>query len=105
MRIIFDQGVSRPLRDLLPGHEIKTSGQMGWSELKNGDLLRAAEDAHFEALVTTDKQMRYQQNLRGRKIRILVLPTTEWSDIREHVESVRTAIDTTAVGEYREIFW
>ena len=77
MRILFDQGTPAPLRQLLRGHNVSTAYEMGWSELANGDLLAAAE-ADFDALVTTDQNLRYQQDLAGRRLAILVLPTTSW---------------------------
>jgi hypothetical protein len=65
MRVQFDQGTPAPLRRSLTGHTVSTAYEMGWTELDNGALLRAAE-SDFDALVTTDKSLRYQQNLAGR---------------------------------------
>ena len=64
MKILFDHGTPVPLRRSLPGHEVSTAYEMGWAELPNGDLLAAAEK-DFQALITTDKNLRYQQNLAG----------------------------------------
>lgn len=75
MRVLFDQGTPVPLRQWLSGHTVETAYERGWSQLSNGDLLSKAE-AEFEAMVTTDKNLRYQQNAVGRRIAILVLPTT-----------------------------
>jgi hypothetical protein len=61
MKVIFDTCVPRPLRKLLPGHEIRTAQEMGWDKLQNGDLIRAAEP-QFEAMVTSDQNLKYQQN-------------------------------------------
>ena len=72
--ILFDQGTPTPLRHALAGHTVPTAYEMDWAELENGDLLAAAEAQRFEVLVTTDKNLRYQQNLAGRKIAIFVLP-------------------------------
>lgn len=80
MRILFDQGVPVPLRRELPDHDIRTAAEIGWSDLANGDLLNAAESL-FDLLITTDQNLRYQQNLTGRKIAILVLKTTSWPRI------------------------
>ena len=80
MKILFDHGTPVPLRRSLPGHEISTAYEMGWAELQNGDLLTAAEK-DFQAFITTDKNLRYQQNLAGRRLAILVLPTTSWPHI------------------------
>jgi hypothetical protein len=66
MRILFDQGTPVPLRNVLIGHEVGTAFEMGWSELDNGELLAAAE-ASFDAFITTDQSLRYQQNLPSRR--------------------------------------
>jgi hypothetical protein len=75
MRILFDQGNPVPLRLHLANHFIETAFELGWSTLENGALLAAAEDS-FDLLITTDQKLRYQQNLAGGKLRILVLMTT-----------------------------
>jgi len=64
MRIIFDQATPVPIRPYLEGHTVRTAAQQGWDKLKNGDLLNAAEAAAFDLLLTTDKNIGYQQNLR-----------------------------------------
>jgi predicted nuclease of predicted toxin-antitoxin system len=100
MKILFDQGVPVPLRRALTEHSIETAHERGWSTLKNGALLAAAEQAGFDALVTTDQQLRYQQNLTGRRIAILVLGTTAWPIIRQHVAMVQAALDQLIAGDY-----
>ena len=79
---------------------------MGWEQLTNGDLLKAAEDAIFDLLLTTDQRIRYQQNLAGRRISILVLTgTTKWSRVRLHVvEQIAAAVNATTPGSYAEVF-
>jgi hypothetical protein len=102
MRILFDQGTPVPLRHELTGHEVASAYEMGWSTLKNGELLRAAE-ADFEAFITTDRSLRYQQNLTGRRLAILVLPTTSWPRIKAHSAEVVAAVDKLSPGEFREL--
>ena len=102
MRILFDQGTPVPLRQLLSGHSVSTAYEMGWSELANGDLLEAAE-ADFDALITTDQNLRYQQNLIGRRLAILVLPTTSWPKIRSNEVQVIASIDALRPGEIVEL--
>jgi len=75
---------------------------MGWSELDNGALLKAAEE-HFDALITTDQNLRCQQNLRGRRLAILVLPTTSWPKIRDHQAQVVAAINALHAGDVVEL--
>ena len=82
MRVLFDQGTPAPLRRILSSHAVETAFECGWSTLKNGELLTAAEMAGFEVLVTTDANLRYQQNLSARRIAIVVLSTTSWPRIR-----------------------
>jgi len=81
MRILFDHGTPAPLRRALTGHTVSTAYEMDWTELDNGALLKAAE-TDFEALITTDQNLRYQQNVTGQRLAILVLPTTSWPKIR-----------------------
>jgi hypothetical protein len=102
MRILFDQGTPVPLRQLLAGHGVSTAFEMGWSELGNGALLAAAEGA-FDVLTTTDKNLRYQKDLVGRDLAILVLPTTSWPVIRTHAAQVIAAINALRPGEYVEL--
>ncbi|TAM43496.1 MAG: hypothetical protein EPN55_13630 [Gammaproteobacteria bacterium] len=103
MRVLLDQGVPVPLRKYLSGHQVATTFELGWSKLKNGDLLQKAEEDGFSVLVTTDQNLRYQQNLAGRKIAIIVLATTSWPRIERVVESVAKAVDAVALGSYVEI--
>ena len=73
MRVLFDQGTPLPLAQFLVGHTVSTPAREGWSRYQNSELLNAAEAAGFDVLVTTDKNLRYQQNLTVRKIAIIVL--------------------------------
>ena len=75
MRVLFDQGTPVPLREYLTGHQVQTAFELDWSRLSNGELLAAAE-GQFDVLVTTDRNLRHQQSLAGRKLAVLVLPTT-----------------------------
>ena len=102
MRILFDQGTPAPLRRSLSAHQVSTAHEMGWGGLLNGDLLAAAEGP-FDLLITTDKNLKYQQNLSGRKLAIIVLPTTAWPVIQKHTADVSTAVDQISPGEYREL--
>ncbi len=79
MKILFDQGTPVPLRRYLSGHTVDTAYERGWSELSNGDLLTTAESENYDLLITTDQNLRYQQNFVGRQIAIVVLLSTSWS--------------------------
>lgn len=100
MRILFDQGTPAPLKKHLAGHAISTAYGQGWSQLKNGDLLDAAETDGFELLISTDQDLEYQQNLANRRIAIIVLTTTSWPRVRQQVDVIRAAIDSVAPGQY-----
>lgn len=103
MRVLFDQGTPTPLRHLLPGHAVSTAYELGWSTLKNGELLAAAEGQAFEVLVTTDTKLKYQQNLTSRRLAIVVLGTTSWPRIQAAAAVVVEAINTAEAGMYAEV--
>jgi hypothetical protein len=103
VRVLFDQGTPVPLRQALVGHSVSTAYELGWATLKNGDLLRSAEEHGFEVLVTTDTNLRYQQNLAARKIAVVVLSTTSWPRIRTVVDRVAVAVGSSSVGSYTEV--
>ena len=103
MRILFDQGTPVPIRPFLKGHVVRTAAQEGWDALRNGHLLDAAEDAGFDVFLTTDKNLRYQQNLADRRIAIIVLGKQQWPDIRPHVDFVASAVDGAMPGSLVEV--
>lgn len=103
MRVLFDQGTPAPLRRALRGHAVETAFERGWSTLVNGELLAAAEAAGFEVLVTTDMNLRYQQNLSSRRIAIVVLTSTSWPRIRAVSAAVAEAVDAGATVPYAEV--
>ena len=75
---------------------------MGWSELDNGALLSAAEGA-FDGFITTDQNLKYQQNLSARRLSILVLSTTSWPRIQRHIALVVAAVNALRPGEFRDL--
>ena len=97
MRILFDQGTPAPLRHALKGHVVSTAYEMGWALLANGDLIDAAERG-FDVFVTTDQNLPYQQNLKGRRLAILILPTTSWPKLKDRVRDVEAALATLEPG-------
>jgi hypothetical protein len=102
MRVLFDHGTPTPLRHALAGHTISTVYEMGWAGLDNGSLLDAAEGG-FDVLITTDKNLQHQQNLRGRRLAILVLPTTSWPKVQGHVSEVASALNAIQPGDLVEV--
>jgi hypothetical protein len=104
VRIVFDHGTPAPLRQALSGHVVSTAFELGWATLKNGELLRRALK-DFDILITTDKNLRYQQDLSDLRLAVLVLPTTSWPQIRKHIAHVTEAVENARPGEYREIIF
>jgi len=102
VRILFDQGTPVPLRRALAGHLVATAYELGWSTLLDGPLLVAAEQAGYEAFITTDQQLKYQQQLAGRRLAILVLGSTSWPRIAPHAEAIRQLVDRLVAGAYHE---
>jgi predicted nuclease of predicted toxin-antitoxin system len=103
VRVLFDQGTPVPLRDSLRQHAVASAFERGWSELKNGELLDAAEREGFTVFVTTDTKLKFQQNLTGRRIAIVALLTTSWPRIERATAEVVTAITAATPGSYTEV--
>jgi hypothetical protein len=102
VKVPFDQGVPAPLRRALPGHEIETAFECGWSRLGNGELNAAAGAARFDVVLTTDRNLKYQQNLSERRIAIVALSTTSWPRIQRATAEAAHALDAAAPGTYAE---
>jgi predicted nuclease of predicted toxin-antitoxin system len=100
MRILLDQDIPIGVRRILSAHDVRSAFQMGWAQLNNGDLLDAAEHAGFDALVTADQNMVFQQNLAGRNIAVVVLSTNFWPTILAQPEPLRRAIANAAPGAF-----
>jgi len=100
VKVLFDNNMPRQLRRSLSGHEVRTAGEMLWALLENGDLLRAAEDAGFDVMVTGDKNLSYQQNLAGRKLALVVLSTNSWKIIQQNTEVVVLAVNAATTGSF-----
>jgi hypothetical protein len=103
MKVVFDQGTPVPLRRQLVGHTITTAHEQGWATLTNGALLDVVEHAGYDVLITTDQNLRYQQNLAGRRLAIVVLQSTSWPRIRTQVAAIQAVLDTIVPGSYHEI--
>jgi hypothetical protein len=103
VKVLFDQGTPLPLRKVLPEHAVESAYERGWSALQNGDLIAAAEQAGFEVLVTTDRNLKYQQNLTNRKVAIVVLLSASWPRIQLVVPAIAQAIAAATPGSYSEV--
>jgi hypothetical protein len=98
MRILLDHNVPVPLRSGLLGHQVETAYERGWAQLTNGVLLQMAEEAGFDVMITTDKGIRFQQNLEGRKLALVIIDTNDWMRIRGSISLVLDAISGTTPG-------
>ena len=102
MRVLFDTCVPRPLRKSLPGFDVKTTQEMGWDRLRNGDLIEIAEQG-FEALITSDRNLQYQQNLASRKLGVIVLPTNHLPSVLRLAPKIALALSELSPGKVVEI--
>ena len=103
MRILFDHGTPAGIAKSLIGHDVTEAIERGWDRISNGQLLTRAETAGFELLLTTDKKIRYQQNLKGRKIAIVVLRNSAWRIVRMHLDMIARAVNDATPGSYEEV--
>ena len=101
MLVLFDHGTPKGLARALSGHSIQTAQSRGWDTLDNGALLNAAEEAGFAVLLTTDRLIRYQQNLASRRISLVVL--TGWSRVRHHADRIAAVVAAATPGSYSEV--
>jgi len=103
MRILFDHGTPAPLAACLEGHTVTKALERGWDRTVNGLLLSVAEAAGFDVLLTTDRNMRYQQNLSGRRIALVILGNQEWPHVKLHVERIAAAVNACKPGTLIEV--
>jgi len=102
VRILFDECAPWPLSKLLKGHTCSNPVQEGWRGIQNGELLKLAE-AKFDLFLTCDQGIRYQQNLKGRKIAILQLSTNDWILLEKRSSEILTALASIQAGQYLEL--
>jgi len=99
VKVLVDECVPLKLARLLSGHKFATAQAKGWGSFSNGKLLALAEP-EFDVFITADRNLAYQQNLRGRKIAILALSTNHWPTLRRHSAIVQRALDRIKPGEF-----
>src|SRR5882757_1122498 len=100
MRILFDQGVPRGLAASLRDHEVTEARQLKWERISNAALLKLAEEAGFNLLLTTDKNVCYQQNLADLSISIVVLGQSPWWLVRQHLDEIIAAVNAATPGSF-----
>jgi len=98
MLVLFDHGVPRGIARALQLHTIKAVRVQGWDTLNNGALLKAAEDAGFDVLLTTDTNLPFQQNLEGRKLAIVIISKNRWSLVRPTMQKIVDAVNAAKPG-------
>jgi hypothetical protein len=103
MRILFDHGTPSGIAGALSGHDVTEAIERGWDTLSNGELLKVAEAAGFDLLLTTDKRIRYQQNLTGRKIAVVVLGNSTWRVVRLYLDRIALVVADAKPGSYAEV--
>ncbi len=100
---LFDHVTPRGIARYLTGHAVTKAQERGWDTLTNGDLLAEAERAGFDVLLTADKNMRYQQNLSGRRMALVVLSTPQWPLVRFRIEKIVAAVNSATPGSFAEV--
>jgi hypothetical protein len=95
------KNLPQKLRFLITGHTVVTTSCQGWAGRANGALVEAAEGAGFEVLLTSDQNLSYQQDMRRRRIALVVLSTNRWELLLVNVNEVIAAVDAAGPGTYR----
>ena len=103
MKVLLDENLDHGLRKHLSGHDVVTVSFMGWAGLKNGELLRIAEESGIEVLVTGDRTLNYEQNLSGRRLAIVALSAIQLPVIKENLSRVIAAIDNAIPGSFQTV--
>jgi predicted nuclease of predicted toxin-antitoxin system len=103
VRVLLDENLDHALRNLLGPHEVVTVAFMGWASLKNGELLRTAEDNGIDVLLTGDGTLSDEQNLTGRRLAIVALSAIQLPIIRNHLPKILAAIDAASPGSFQAI--
>ncbi|MCU1257198.1 MAG: hypothetical protein JWO80_83 [Bryobacterales bacterium] len=100
MRVLCDENIPHRLRVLLPEHEVITVAYLNWIGMKNGELLKAVEEAGFDVLITSEQGIPYQQNMDGRKLAMVMLSTPDWNMVKMAAPSIAQALAATAPGSF-----
>jgi hypothetical protein len=103
MLILFDHGTPRSIARWLHGHIVVEAVAKEWDRLANGALLKAAEEAGFDLLLSTDKNIQYQQNLEGRRIAIVILGNSQRPVVHRYIDRVVDAVNAATPGSYAEV--
>jgi hypothetical protein len=103
VKVLLDENLDHAMRRLLKGHEVVTVAYMGWAGLKNGELIRTAEENGVEVFLTGDGTLSYEQNLTGRRMAIVALTAVELPILEKHLPKILAAINEATAGSFREV--
>jgi len=103
VKVLLDENLPHLLRNNLGGHDVFTVRYKGWAGLKNGELLKAAEDDGFEVFVTGDQTLSFEQNLTGRRVAIVVLSSIDWHILKDNLPPIIAALDNAPPGSFQEV--
>ena len=103
MRILFDNGTPRGVAQALHGHMVEEARSRGWDTLRNGELLDAAKASGFDAFLTTDRNLRYQQNLSRRRVAIITLGNGRWKLVKKRLLEIAAAVNAATPGSFVEV--
>lgn len=105
MKVLLDHCVDRRLKRFLPEHDVKTAREMGWSELTNGQLLKAAASSGFDVVLTVDRKLRYEQNPAGLPVAVLILASgdTRLPALTSFVPAIEQALSNMPVRSITEL--
>jgi hypothetical protein len=103
VKVLLDENLDHALRHLLGPHEVVTVAYMGWASLKNGELLRTAEESRVDVFLTGDGTLSYEQNLRGRQLAVVALSAIQLPIIRKHLPQIIAAIDNATPGSFQSV--
>jgi predicted nuclease of predicted toxin-antitoxin system len=103
VKVLLDENLDHALRRLLGPHEVVTVNFMGWTGLKNGELILAAESNGIDVLITGDQTLHDEQSQTGRRIAILALSAIQLPIIKKHLPKIIDAIDNAAPGSFQMV--
>jgi hypothetical protein len=103
VKVLLDENLDHSLRKYLSGHDVVTVNFMGWAGLKNGDLLRVAEENGIEVLLTGDRTLNLEQNLAGRRLAVVALSAIQLPIIKKNLSTIIAAIDNVVPGSFQEV--
>jgi hypothetical protein len=103
VKVLLDENLDHALRKLLGPHEVVTVTYMGWAGLRNGELLRSAEDSGIEVLLTGDQTLYLEQNLTGRRLAIVALSAIQLPIIKESLPKIISVLDNAVPGSFQAV--